>query len=146
VGCTNSSSHPQWGKQLTGLQFHRYLELNCVNLEENEIILPVHPKKLNSMKITVLSKKRFSKQITNKAILSSVVTILELCFFKKTQQYYKNGCSVLIPGAGMWGCFGLSTAADQDLPHALAEAWFCQCTEFLQVCDVWNSGNFSEDT
>jgi hypothetical protein len=26
----------------------------------------------------------------------------------------------------MWGCFGLLTAADCDLPAALAEVWFCQ--------------------
>lgn len=26
----------------------------------------------------------------------------------------------------MWGCFGLTAAADCDVPHALAEAWFCQ--------------------
>jgi hypothetical protein len=24
------------------------------------------------------------------------------------------------------GCFGLSTAPDNDLPRALAEVWFCQ--------------------
>jgi hypothetical protein len=32
----------------------------------------------------------------------------------------------------MWGCFGLSAAADYDLPPALAEAWFCQ----LQIVPV----------
>jgi hypothetical protein len=26
----------------------------------------------------------------------------------------------------MWGSFGLSAAADYDLPHALAEVWFFQ--------------------
>jgi hypothetical protein len=26
----------------------------------------------------------------------------------------------------MWGCVALSAAADYDLSHALAEAWFCQ--------------------
>lgn len=31
---------------------------------------------------------------------------------------------ILIPGVGMWGCFGRTTAADCDLPQALAEALF----------------------
>jgi hypothetical protein len=30
---------------------------------------------------------------------------------------------VLIPDVGIWGCF---KAADYDLPHVLAEVWFCQ--------------------
>ena len=39
---------------------------------------------------------------------------------------------LLIPGVGMRGCVGLSEAADYDLSHALAEAWFCQLQSF---CD-----------
>jgi hypothetical protein len=31
-----------------------------------------------------------------------------------------------------------TAAADYDLLHALAEAWF------LLLCDIWNSGDFSE--
>lgn len=32
---------------------------------------------------------------------------------------------IWLPGARTSGCFGLSTAADCDLPHALAVAWCC---------------------
>lgn len=38
----------------------------------------------------------------------------------------------LTPGMGIWGCSRLSTTAHYDLPHALAEAWFCQ----LQIVSV----------
>jgi hypothetical protein len=44
----------------------------------------------------------------------------------------------------MWGCFGLSTAADYDLPHVLTKAGFYQLQMVLELCDVWNYGNFSE--
>ena len=44
------------------------------------------------------------------------------------------------PRCGIWGCFRLSTAADCDLSHALAEAWFYQ----LKLGYVWSSGDFSE--
>ena len=37
------------------------------------------------------------------------------------------------------GCFRLSTAADYDLPNVI---W--PSAKFLLLCDVWNSGDFSE--
>ena len=33
---------------------------------------------------------------------------------------------VLIPATETWSCSGLPAGADCDLPHALAEACFCQ--------------------
>lgn len=38
----------------------------------------------------------------------------------------------------MWGCFGLTAAADCDVPHVLAEAWFCQLQVFSMT--VWHLG------
>jgi hypothetical protein len=41
-------------------------------------------------------------------------------------------CFQFNPRCGIQDCFRLSTAADCDLPHALAEAWFYQ----LQMVSV----------
>jgi hypothetical protein len=73
-----------------------------------------------------------------------VVRFCNVGFFKKAQKYYKTVLSLRIPGMGMWGCFGLPAAGDHDLPHTLAGRDFASCRQFLQLCDVWNSGNFSE--
>jgi hypothetical protein len=45
---------------------------------------------------------------------------------------------VLIQCVEVWGCFGLLAAADCDLSHALARAWFCQ----QQLCNIGILGNF----
>lgn len=50
----------------------------------------------------------------------------------------------LISGGGIWGCLEVTEAADYDLLLALAELWFCQPRQFLQLCDVWDSGKFSD--
>jgi hypothetical protein len=52
--------------------------------------------------------------------------------YLKTQKYYRECVFILIPGEEIWGCLGPSTAADYDLPCALAEAWFGQ----LQIVSV----------
>jgi hypothetical protein len=44
------------------------------------------------------------------------------------------------------GCSRLSTAADYDLPHALAGAQFCQLQIVIAIGDIWSSGDFSEGT
>ena len=47
------------------------------------------------------------------------------CFFKNTE-VLRECVPALICLCGTWGCFGLSTAVDSDLPRALAEERFCQ--------------------
>jgi hypothetical protein len=40
----------------------------------------------------------------------------------------------------MWGCFGLTEAADCDLSRALAELWFCQLLlifAILSCLELW---------
>lgn len=60
------------------------------------------------------------------------MTILEFWFLKK-QGHTVKIFFILIPGTGRGGCF---TAADYDLPPALAEVWLCQHT-FCVTCGVW---------
>jgi hypothetical protein len=55
-----------------------------------------------------------------------------LGFFKKTEQEYAFN-----PRCGIWGCFRLPTAADYDLPWALAGVWFCQLHKVSAT--VWYS-------
>lgn len=45
------------------------------------------------------------------------------------------------------GLHQISTAVWCDFPHALAGMGFCQLqTVSVIVCDIWNSGDFSEGT
>ena len=58
-----------------------------------------------------------------------------ISFFEKHRNIVRI-CFHFNPSCGIWRCFRLSTAADYDLPHALAWAWFCQ----LQIVSsaVWH--------
>lgn len=47
----------------------------------------------------------------------TIMTILKFSFF----QFFIRKCFHLIPGMRIWGYFELTTAANYDLPHALAE-------------------------
>lgn len=60
--------------------FIRYLELNCVNLEENEIVPLVQSKKFNSTKVIVLSKAD-SKKSTQQ---SKPFSFLVFCYTSLT--------------------------------------------------------------
>jgi hypothetical protein len=62
-----------------------------------------------------------------------------LASLKKYTEILQEYVFILIPGVGIWGCCRLSTAADYDLPRALAGAWlllaadtdsFCNCMAF----------------
>jgi hypothetical protein len=45
---------------------------------------------------------------------------------KKSHRHILRMCFHFNPRCGLWGCLRLSTAADCDLPHALAGVRFCQ--------------------
>ena len=93
-----------------------------------------------------VSDLRFSETLKI-AILATPVVIYMLLSRTLTEwQFWNFGvfeknrniiriCFCFNPRCGIWGCFRLSTAADYDLPHALARALFCQ----LQIVSarVW---------
>jgi hypothetical protein len=59
-------------------------------------------------------------------------------FFKKHRNIIKV-CFRFNPRfiSKIWGCFGLSTEGENDLPLALLEAWFCQL-QIVSVIDIWH--------
>ena len=71
-------------------------------------------------------KERIQGERPEKKDGSGAGRILEFWVFFFYAEILQECALVLIPGVGMWGCF-LSTAADYDLPHALAEGGFVSC-------------------